>query len=312
MCAAIEPFASGLLPVGEGNQVFWEASGNPAGIPAIRLHGGPGSGLGSGYRSDFDPSKFLIVGLHQRGCGRSVPLASDVGAQLDTNTTPHLIADIEAVREHLGVDRWLVTGVSWGTTLGLAYAQAHPERVTGLVLAAVVTTTASEVEWITEQMGRIFPREWDEFAAEAPATPGQRIIDAYYARITDADPAVRASAARAWCRWEDVHMSLDPKSEPSARFQDAHFRLLFATLVIHYWANAGFVDALLAGVGRISHLPAVLIHGRLDVSSPLRTAWELHRAWPASRLVILEDEGHGGTSMGEEIRAAIAELGASA
>jgi proline iminopeptidase len=311
MFASIEPFVSGLLPVGEGNQIFWEASGNPEGIPAIRLHGGPGSGLMSGYRRDFDPSKFMIVGIHQRGCGRSLPLATDAGADLDTNTTPHLIADIEAVREHLGVDRWLVTGVSWGTTLALAYAQAHPGRVTGLVLAAVVTTTASEVCWVSEQMGRVFPREWDEFALEAHARPGQRIIDAYYARITDSDATVRASAASAWCRWEDVHVSLDPKSEPSARFRDADFRLLFATLVIHYWANAGFAGDLLGGIGTISHIPAVLIHGRLDVSSPLRTAWDLHRAWPASQLVILEDEGHGGAAMGEEIRAAIAELGVS-
>lgn len=311
MFAAIEPFACGLLPVGEGNQIFWETSGNPAGIPALRLHGGPGSGLMSGYRRDFDPSVFMIVGLHQRGCGRSLPLATDAGADLDTNTTPHLIADIEAVREHLGVERWLITGVSWGTTLALAYAETHPERVTGLVLAAVVTTTASEVRWICEEMGNVFPREWDEFAVEAHAKPGQRIIDALYARITDADPAVRARAASAWCRWEDVHVSLDPKSEPSARFRDADFRLLFATLVIHYWANAGFVGDLLGGVGAISHIPAVLIHGRLDVSSPLRIAWDLHRAWPASRLVILEDEGHGGPSLGDEIRAATAILGAS-
>jgi len=265
----------------------------------------------SGYRRDCDPAKFMIVGIHQRGCGRSLPLATDSSADLATNTTPYLIADIEAVRQHLGVDRWLVTGVSWGTTLALAYAQAHPARVTGLVLAAVVTTTASEVCWVTEQMGRVFPREWDEFALEAHATPGQRIIDAYYARITDADATVRASAAAAWCHWEDVHVSLDPKSGPSARFRDADFRLLFATLVIHYWANAGFVGDLLGGIGTISYTPAVLIHGRLDVSSPLRTAWDLHWAWPANRLVILEDEGHGGAAMGDEIRAAIAMLGAS-
>lgn len=311
MFASIEPFGSGLLAVGEGNQIFWEVSGNPTGIPAIRLHGGPGSGLMSGYRRDFDPAKFMIVGIHQRGCGRSLPLATHSSADLATNTTPHLIADIEAVRQHLGVDRWLVTGVSWGTTLALAYAQAHPGRVTALVLAAVATNTESEVRWICEEMGRVFPREWDEFAVEAHATPGQRIIDAYYARITDADETVRANAASAWCRWESVHVSLDQKSVPSVRFRDADFRLLFATLVIHYWANAGFVGDLLGGMGTISHIPAVLIHGRLDVSSPLRTAWDLHQAWPASRLVILEDEGHGGAAMGDEIRAAIAMLGAS-
>ena len=185
MFASIEPFGSGLLPVGEGNQIFWEASGNPAGIPTIRLHGGPGSGLMSGYRRDCDPAKFMIVGIHQRGCGRSQHHATpDRRHRGGTRTS--------------GVDRWLVTGVSWGTTLALAYAQAHPGRVTGLVLAAVVTTTASEVRWVTEQMGSVFPREWDEFALEAHATPGQRIIDAYYARITDADATVRASAAAGW------------------------------------------------------------------------------------------------------------------
>jgi len=253
----------------------------------------------------------MIVGIHQRGCGRSRPLATDSSADLATNTTPHLIADIEAVRLHLGVDRWLVTGVSWDTTLALAYVQAHPGRVAALVLAAVVTNTESEVRWICEEMGRVFPREWDECAVGAQATPGQRIIDAYYARITDADATVRANAASAWCRWESVHVSLDHKSLPGVRFRDADFRLLFATLVIHYWANVTFVGDLLGGIGTISHTPAVLIHGRLDVSSPLRTAWDLHRAWPANRLVILEDEGHGGAAMGDEIRAAIAMLGAS-
>jgi proline iminopeptidase len=277
----------------------------------VRLHGGPGSGLGAGFRRDFDPEIFLIVGLHQRGCGRSRPLATDPGADLAANTTSNLIADLEALRTHLGIDRWLVTGVSWGTTLALAYAQAHPERVRGLVLAAVTTTTAAEVEWITEQMGRVFPREWEEFAAAAHAAPGQSIIDAYRVRILDLDPTVRAAAALAWCTWEVVHVSLDPRSTPSPRFRDADFRLLFATLVIHYWSQAGFVDDLesgdlLAGMPGIAHIPGVLIHGRLDVSSPLETAWHLHRMWPGSDLVVIDDEGHGGPTMGDELQRAIA------
>jgi proline iminopeptidase len=302
----ISPYAHGLLPTTDGNAIYWETSGNPRGIPAVRLHGGPGSGLGDGYRRDFDPHRFLIVGIHQRGCGKSTPLASDDLANLHSNTTQAIIADLESVREHLGIERWLVTGVSWGTTLALAYTQAHPHRVTGIVLAAVTTTTATEVEWITEAMGRVFPREWESFAAEAHARPGQRLIDAYYERMLD--PSTREAAALAWCRWEDVHVSLAPDAAPSPRYEDPAFRLLFATLVIHYWKHSAFLEegALLKGMSSIGHIPGVLISGRLDVSSPLRTAWELHRAWPASVFVPIEHEGHSGASMGQELQKAIA------
>ena len=200
MFPSIEPFASGWLPVGEGNSLYWETSGNPDGVPAIRLHGGPGSGLSSGYRRDFDPDLFLIVGLDQRGCGRSRPLATDDLTEIASNTTANQLSDLEALREHLDIDRWMITGISWGTTLALAYAQAFPERVLSLVLAAVVTTSDEEVDWVTEQMGCVFPREWELFAAESGARNGQRVIDAYYARITDPNPGFgrpqRAPGAR--------------------------------------------------------------------------------------------------------------------
>jgi len=299
MYPPIEPFASGYLPVSDGNAIYWETSGNPNGKPALHLHGGPGSGMMAGYRRRFDPERYLIAGFEQRGCGRSRPLVTDPAADLSTNTTPAVIADIEALRAHLGVERWLVCGLSWGSTLALAYAQAHPERVSEIVLFAVTTTSASEVEWITEAMARVFPREWEQFAAAAHRRPGQRLIDAYYERITHPNAAVREEAARAWCRWEDTHVSLDPAYVSNPRYDDPQFRQVFATLVIHYWKHAGFAGdgGLLAGMERIAHIPAVMIHGRLDVSSPLETAWTLHKVWPASDLIVVDGEGHGGGSM---------------
>jgi proline iminopeptidase len=307
MFPRIEPFASGYLRVGDGNEIYWEASGSPDGKPALHLHGGPGGEIMTGYRRRFDPDRFLIVSFEQRGCGRSRPLATDPAANLATNTTPALVADIEALRAHLGVEKWLVTGISWGTTLALAYAQSHPARVSELILAAVTTTTASEVEWITEAMGQVFPREWEQFEAAAHRKPEQRLIDAYYDLITHPDPTVRERAARAWCAWEETHVSLDPKHAPDPRYDDPQFRDVFATLVIHYWKHAGFAGGggLLAGMDRIAAIPGVLIHGRLDVSSPLATAWNLHKAWPNSDLVVV-DEGHGGDVMIDELIRAVA------
>lgn len=189
MFPALERFAQGRLQVGAGNEIYWETSGNPQGKPILYLHGGPGSGAGEAYRQRYDPTAYLIVSFDQRGCGRSSPLASDDLGSLATNTTARQIRDIEALREHLGIRAWLVSGVSWGSTLTLAYAQAHPERVTEIILTAVTTTTATEVEWLTADMGRIFPREWDAFVAESHARPGQRVVDAYYERITHPDEA---------------------------------------------------------------------------------------------------------------------------
>jgi proline iminopeptidase len=310
MFPPIEPFATGHLAVSDGNTIYWEASGNPNGKPALYLHGGPGSGIGTGHRRWFDPQQFLIVSFEQRGCGRSRPLVTDAAANLATNTTSALISDIELLREHLGVQRWLAVGLSWGTTLAVAYAQAHPERVQELVLFAVTTTSAREVEWITEAIGRVFPREWEQFEAAAQRQPGQSVVDAYYAQITHPNPDVREPAARAWCAWEDTHISLDPNHKPDPRYADPEFRMVFSTLVTHYWKHAAFASGggLLGGMGRIAHIPAVLIHGRLDVSSPLETAWNLHKVWPASRLVVAGDEGHGGDEMIEALVQAIAQF----
>lgn len=305
----IEPFATGHLAVSDGNEIYWEASGNPRGIPALHLHGGPGAGLMTGHRRRFDPERFLIVALDQRGCGRSRPLVIDEGAQLATNTTHALVADIEALRAHLSIERWLVTGVSWGSTLALAYAQAHPERVIGIALMCVTTTSRDEVEWATEALHRVFPREWERFERASGRRPGQRVIDAYHERLTSPERAVREAAARAWCEWEDVHVSLDPRHQPTTQYTDPVFRQVFATLVVHYWKHAAFLEdgALLSGMSRLAHVPGVLIHGRLDVSSPLSVALALHRAWPRSELEVI-DEGHGGELMVGALVDAIARI----
>ena len=307
----VEPFASGLLPVGNGAQIYWETSGTPDGQAVIWLHGGPGSGLGSGgYRRRFDPAKWLIIGIDQRASGRSIPGILDDRCDLATLTTQAMIEDLEIVREHLRVQQWIVSGGSWGTTLALAYAEAHPDRVSGLALAAVTTTSRQEVDWITESIGRVFPAEWAAFAEASGAVPDQRVVEAYFDRLTDPDPDVRDAAAIAWCRWEDVHVSLDPQAKPDPRYQDREFRNSFATHVVNSWAHSGFLGdrGVLDNIATIAHLPVVLIHGRLDVSSPLSTAWELHRALPLSRLVVIESEGHGGSNMVDELENAYEHL----
>ena len=289
-----------MLDVGEGHQVYWEAVGDPAGTPAVWLHGGPGSGSAAGSRQVFDPAAYRAVLFDQRGCGRSRPLADGSTADLSTNTTQHLLRDVEQLRENLRIDRWVVAGASWGVTLALAYAQRHPDRVTAMVLAAVTSGTRRETDWITRDMRRVFPREWDAFAAEVPDHERAGDLSAAYARLlADPDPAVTERAARAWCLWEDTHVSLMPGWQPWLRYQDPTFRQVFARLVTHYWSNGCFLDAapIAGATDRIAHIPAVLIHGRLDVSSPLDTAWDLHRAWPASSLVVLDDSGHGGADM---------------
>lgn len=304
---AIEPYDSGFLDVGDGHQIYWECCGNPDGKPALYLHGGPGSGFTPGQRRFFDPNAYRVVLFDQRGSGRSRPLASDVDADLSTNTTAHLIRDIETLRRHLGVEKWVVLGISWGTTLGLAYAQAHRDHVHALVLALVTTTSRREVEWITEGVRCLFPREWDRFAAAIPeALRHRRPVDAYAALLFDADPAVRDHAAREWCAWEDAHVSLTPGHQPNPRFDDPEFRLRFARLVTHYWSHAAFLEEnqLLRDAHTLNGIPGVLIHGRYDVSSPLETAWKLSQAWRSSRLHVLDDAGHGG---GESFPIAVTE-----
>ncbi|MEO6835056.1 MAG: prolyl aminopeptidase [Candidatus Tumulicola sp.] len=293
----IEPYDSGILDVGDGHRMYWECCGNPTGKPTLYLHGGPGSGCNPGSRRFFDPEVYRILLLDQRGCGRSTPLANEPNADLSANTTAHLMRDIEQLREHLGIESFTVLGVSWGTTLALAYAQAHPRRVDALVLALVTTTSRREVQWLTEGVSRIFPREWERFAAAVPdSLKGRPLVDVYATMLFDSDPAIRERAAREWCAWEDAHVSLTPGHKPNPRFEDPEFRLRFARLVTHYWKNAAFLEdeQLIRDAGLLSGTPGELIHGRLDVSSPLETAWRLSKKWTNSRLHVLEDAGHGG------------------
>lgn len=294
---AIEPYDAGMLDVGGGHCLYWECCGNPHGMPAIYLHGGPGSGCTPGQRRWFDPDTYRVVLFDQRGSGRSRPLASEPDADLGANTTAHLVGDIEVLRRHLGVESWTVLGMSWGTTLGLAYAQAHVERVSALVLALVTTTSRREVEWLTRDVGRIFPQEWDRFAAAVPDKLRHLpLVDAYATLLFDSDPAVRAHSAREWCAWEDAHVSLTPGHVPSPSYDDPEFRLRFARLVTHYWRNAAFLeeDQLLRDAPALNGIPGVLVHGRYDVSSPLETAWRLSQRWSTSELHVLADAGHGG------------------
>jgi proline iminopeptidase len=293
----IEPYNSGTLDVGDGHDVYWECCGNPQGTPALFLHGGPGSGCSPGQRKFFDPNLFKIVLFDQRGCGRSRPLASDADADLGTNTTRHLIADIELLRKYHEVEKWTVLGMSWGSTLGLAYAQAHPDSVSAMVLSMVTTTSAREVQWITQDIGRIFPIQWDRFAsAVPPAMRELRLVDAYAKLLFDSDTVVREEAARAWCEWEDTHVSLAPGHKPNRNFENPEFRLGFARLVTHYWRHAAFLaeNQLLRNASILNGIAGVLIHGRSDVSSPLEVPWQLSQRWRSSRLTIIDDAGHGG------------------
>jgi len=305
----IEPFNVGLLDLGDGNELYWEASGDPQGKPVLYLHGGPGGGLGGGgYRRNFNPDRHLIVGIDQRGCGRSRPLAIDALDKLRLNTTAQLIDDIEAVRQHLQIDAWLVSGVSWGTTLALAYALAHPTRVTQLALVGVTTTSREEVDWLTEGVGRIFPEAWDRFDRASGRHDGERIVEAYARRLAGEDARDRTQAALDWDEWETVHISLDPLWTPDRGHIDPEQRETFATLVTHYWANDGFLtdgNVILDRAAELQDIPAVLIHGRHDISGPSITPWRLHQHWPASRLIVVESEGHCGPRSMEHLRLAV-------
>jgi proline iminopeptidase len=291
----IEPYASGMLDVGDENLLYWETCGNPEGQPALVLHGGPGSGCTPGMRRYFDPAAYRIVLFDQRNCGRSRPHASDPAVSLAANTTQHLMADIELLRAHLGVDRWLVFGGSWGCVLALAYAQQHTALVTGLVLTGTATGRQAEVDLLTRGLGGLFPAAWARFRAGVP--PADRdgsLAAAYRSLLADPDPAIRAQAASDWCEWEEAML---PTSPHNPRYDDPAFRLCFARLVTHYWSNDHFLDdgVLLAQAGRLGPVPGLIVQGSLDLINLIGTPWLLAAAWPGSDLVLVDDAGHGGS-----------------
>jgi len=296
----IEPYETGVLDVGDGQLVYWETCGNPDGKPAVVLHGGPGSGCTARHRRLFDPGRYRIVLFDQRGCGRSRPHAGDPTTDLAANTTPHLIDDIELLRTTLGVERWLVYGNSWGSTLAVAYAEQHPERVSEVVLLAVGTTSREEIDWLYHGAGRFFPEAWERFRDGVP--PDERdgdLVVAYDRLLRDPDPVVQQEAARDWCAWEDAVVGAGPGTPPNPRYDDPLFRVGFARIVAHYFRHGAWLEdgALLRDAHRLGGIPGVLIHGRFDIGGPPVNAWRLCRAWPGSELVLL-DAGHLNTDPG--------------
>lgn len=291
----IEPYAHDLLPVGDGNLIYWETCGNPQGKPAVVLHGGPGSGCSTGMRRFFDPNAYRIVLFDQRNCGRSTPRASDPAADLAFNTTAHLIADLERLRTHLAIERWLVYGGSWGSTLGLAYAERYPERVTALMLVGVTMTRRSEIDWLYRGVAPLFPTEWERFRASVPMDMRNGdLVEAYYRLLNDPDPLVCQQAAQAFHDWEFGLMSIDPNAKPSGAWLNPEFQLTRARIVTHYFHHNAWLaeNELLQNAHRLAGIPGVMVQGRLDLGGPLVTAWELAQAWPAGELVIVNNAGH--------------------
>ncbi|GIX36955.1 MAG: proline iminopeptidase [Silanimonas sp.] len=287
----IDPFDLGMLQVDARHRLYYEQCGNPAGKPVVLLHGGPGAGCGPKMRRFHDPKHYRIVLFDQRGAGRSTP-----HADLVDNTTWHLVADIERLREHLGIERWQVFGGSWGSTLALAYAQTHPERVTELVLRGIFMLRRWELEWFYQEgASRLFPDAWEAYLKPIPAVERHDLISAYHRRLTSEDPATRLAAARAWSVWEAATSFLHQDPGFISGHEEEAFALAFARIESHYFVNGGFFecdDQLLRDVPRIRHLPATIVHGRYDVVCPVQNAWDLKRAWPEAELVIAPASGH--------------------
>jgi proline iminopeptidase len=286
----IEPFASGHLDVGNGHMIHWERVGTPGAKPAVFLHGGPGGGMNPSQRRVFDPYKYDLLLFSQRGCGQSTPFAS-----LDHNTTWDLVADIEKLREMVGVEKWLVFGGSWGSTLALAYAQTHPDRVSELVLRGIFTLRRSELLWYYQDgASHIYPDKWEGFLAPIPEAERGDLMAAYRKRLVGADPIAQREAAKAWARWEGETLTLLPDPSVSTSFYDPDYALAFARIENHYFVHAGWMDdgQLIRDAEKIRHIPGVIVQGRYDVCTPATTAWALHRAWPEADFHIVDDAGH--------------------
>ena len=298
----LEPYEHGMLEAGDGHLVYWEACGNPQGKPAVVLHGGPGSGCTAWHRRLFDPAAYRIVLFDQRNCGRSTPHASDHKVDLATNTTAHLIADLERLSDRLDIERWLVLGGSWGCTLALAYAEQYPDRVTELVLFGVTTGRRAEFDWLFRGgVAAFFPEQWERLSAALPASERESdVVEAYHRLFNDPDPTVRERAAFEWCLWESATPTWPPVSGLAPRFNDEKFRMAFARLVTHYVRHNAWIEdgSLLRDAPRLVDIPGILVNGRFDFQSPIGNAWELKRAWPRAELVIVDDAGHAADKAG--------------
>ena len=298
----IEPYEHGMLEVGDGNRVYWESCGNPRGKPAVVIHGGPGSGCTPWHRRLFDPARYRIVLFDQRNCGRSTPHASAPDTDLASNNTSNLIADLERIRNLLKIDRWLVLGGSWGSVLALAYAERYPERVSELILFGVATGRRIELDWLFRGgISILFPENWERLRASVSAAARDAdVVEAVHRLLHDPDPAVREKAALAWCRWESATPAWPPTHGLSARFEDPAFRMAFARIVTHYISHDTWIEdgSLLHNAERLADIPGVIVNGRFDFQSPIAWAWELSKAWPRAKLVIVDDAGHDASNAG--------------
>jgi len=287
----IEPYEHGRLDVGDGHNLYWERCGTRGAKPVVFLHGGPGAGCSPDHRRQFDPARYDILLFDQRGCGRSTPHAS-----LEANTTWHLVDDIERLREMSGVERWMVFGGSWGSTLALAYAQTHKERVTELVLRGIFTFRQSELDWLYNEHGapQIFPDKWEEFVALIPEAERDDYVAAYHRRLTSDDPAVQLAAAKAWSKWEAETVTLLPNPHVIEHHTSDEFAIAIARIENHYMVNNGWLEEgqLIANAGRLKDIPGVIVQGRYDCCTPPVSAWDLHKAWPEAELNIVPDGGH--------------------
>ncbi|MGQ0750805.1 MAG: prolyl aminopeptidase [Betaproteobacteria bacterium] len=285
----LEPYSSGMLRLDGLHQMYWEQCGNPRGVPVLFLHGGPGAGAAPAHRRFFDPAHYRIVIFDQRGAGRSTPLG-----ELRDNTTPHLVADIEALRRHLGIERWLIFGGSWGSTLAIAYGEAHPERCTGFILRGIFLCRKSEIDWFLYGLRALFPEAWREFAGVIPEAERHDLLSAYYRRLVDPDARVHMAAAKAWSIYEGACSTLLPSPETVAYFAGDVVALGLARIEAHYFSHDIFLpgNALLEHIGRVRPIPAVIVQGRYDAVCPIVTADEVHRAWPEAEYVVVPDAGH--------------------
>nr|WP_308320773.1 prolyl aminopeptidase [Halomonas sp. SpR8] len=292
----IEPYETGMIDVGDGHTVYFERVGKPGGKPVVFLHGGPGGGFSPDHRRLFNPERYDVLLFDQRGCGRSEPHAS-----IEANTTWHLVEDIERLREHVGVTQWMVFGGSWGSTLGLAYAQSHPDRVSELILRGVYTVTQAEIDWYYQfGVSEMFPDKWAAFQSLIPIEERHNMVAAYHRRLMGDDPVAQLEAAKAWTIWEGETITLLPDSALSAPYREGHFALAFARLENHFFTHKAWLEEgqLLANADRLKGIPGVIVHGRYDMPCPVRYALALHNAWPDSEFHIIEGAGHAWSEPG--------------